>query len=186
MRKPLLSALLVVLLALPLSAATFWEKDGTPTPTVLEVPTLEGLEEKKELPASVPVEAPQVDFPTPTPTPLPGLAPKDPTTAALLSVAVPGGGQVYAGDPLKGLAFAAVFGVGLWQTLDNFALVEKDGEARSKDETLGHLFGLATLAAYGFGIQDAYATAEHYNRSRHLSFRWGVFPEWNAALALNF
>ena len=74
-----------------------------------------------------PVVAPMVQIPTPTPTPLPGLSPKNPTEAALFSVFLPGSGQVYAGDPIKGIVFASLFGIGLWQTLDNLQLV--DGRA---------------------------------------------------------
>ncbi|HEY5039355.1 MAG TPA: hypothetical protein VIJ93_09815, partial [bacterium] len=112
-----------------------------------------------------------------------------PTKAALFSVVVPGAGQVYAGDPLKGLVFATLFGVGLWQTIDNFQLVpDQPGSSNlvAKNETAGNLFGLATLAAYGFGIQDAFNTASNYNRKHYLALNFGITPRPNANLAFLF
>src|ERR1039458_6609005 len=106
--------------------------------------------------------------------------PKNPTHAALFSVVLPGSGQVYAGDPLKGLAFATLFGIGLWQTIDNLQLVnDGNGNLVSKNETAGNLFGLGTLAAYGFGIQDAFNTAANYNKQHHLTLGFGIYPRPN-------
>ncbi len=168
----------------------FWKAEGTETPTPLKPPVVESSDENTETKVSPPVLVPSVKFPTPTPTPLAGLHPKDPTQAALFSVVLPGSGQVYAGDPLKGLIFAAVFGVGLWQTIDNFQLIQDPASNTpsliSKNETAGDLFGLVTLAAYGFGIQDAFSTAANYNRQNHLSFRIEIAPGPTAKLACLF
>ena len=137
-------------------------------------------------------------FPSPTPTPLPGLKPKDSTTAAIFSTIIPGSGQVYDDDPLRGVVFAALFGVGLWQTIDNLSLVNGNNEAGNngylshngnsviKNEDAGELIGLATLAVYGFGIQDAANGANNYNRRNNLSLTFQVKPRSGAQLALRF
>jgi hypothetical protein len=169
----------------PLQAApTFFEPRGTQSPTPIPTPPLQEISEPAEYKVATPTPqaAPAVQLPTPTPTPLPGLHAKNPAEAAILSVVYPGGGQAYAGDPLKGLAFASVFAVGLWQTIDNFQLV--NGASRNND--LGHVFALITLADYGFGIQDAYNTADNYNRKNHLTLNIGMSPQPNASLAYSF
>ncbi|HVZ81258.1 MAG TPA: hypothetical protein VHE12_10770 [bacterium] len=172
------------------AAPSFWDVPNA-TPTPIPTPEIQNWGQITEYntpqPTPTPVMAPQVEAPTPTPTPLPGLSPKDPTVAALFSVVLPGSGHVYAGDPLKGIAFAALFGVGLWQTLDNLQLVHNgSGDLVAKDETAGNLFGLATLAAYGFGIQDAMNTASDYNKQNHLTVSLGLEPYPNAVLAYRF
>jgi len=172
------------------AAPQFWQPHGTITPTVVIPQPVEEQEPAEyKIATPTPAEAPTVQYATPTPTPLPGLKPKDPTAAAIFSAVVPGSGQVYAGDPVKGIVFAAVFGVGLWQTLDNFALVPQTPGSTtlvSKNEDLGHLFGLVTLAAYGFGIQDAFSTADGYNKRNNLSLRFGITPRPSADLAYMF
>jgi hypothetical protein len=151
---------------------------------------------------TTPSEIKPVSFPTPTPTPLPGLKPKDATTAALFSTVIPGAGQCYNGDPFRGLVFATLFGVGLWQTIDNLSLVNGNNGAASgagansdinhngnsvvKNEDAGELFGLATLAVYGFGIQDAANGANDYNRRNNLSLTFQLKPRGGAQLALRF
>ncbi len=166
----------------------FWtSEDATPTPP--EAPNVQSdqLPSGYKTATPTPVTAPSVQAVGPTPTPRPGLSPISPTAAALFSVVVPGSGQVYAGDPLKGLAFATLFGLGLWQTIDNLQLVRSsDGTLVSKNEDLGSLFGLATLAVYGFGIQDAYNTATNYNKKNYLTFDFGFAPRPSARLAYNF
>lgn len=183
--------LATTVLALPLisqAAPNFWNVPNA-TPTTLPPPdiqqSLEPLEFQTATPT--PVLAPPVQLPTATPTPRPGLRPKNPTEAALFSAVIPGSGNVYAGDPLRGLAFATLFGLGLWQTLDNLQLVHDDtGALVAKNETAGNLFGLATLAAYGFGIQDSYNTAFHYNKQNYLTLNFGIEPRPNASLAYAF
>ncbi len=142
-------------------------------------------------------------MPSPTATPLPGIKPKDPTTAAIFSTVIPGVGQVYDEDPLRGLIFAGLFGVGLWQTIDNLSLVNgnngaangaganpndvsHNGNAVVKNEDAGELIGLATLAVYGFGIQDAANGANNYNHRNNLSLTFEVKPRSGAQLALRF
>lgn len=171
------------------AAPNFWNADDA-TPTPPQPPQIQTLEQPSEYLTSTPtpVTAPLVPVLSPTPTPEPGLNALNPTQAALFSVFVPGSGQVYAGDPAKGLVFAALFGVGLWQTIDNLQLVrDSSGNVLSaKNETAGNLFGLATLAAYGFGIQDAYNSAVNYNKKHYLTLNFGITPRPNASLAYLF
>jgi TM2 domain-containing membrane protein YozV len=170
------------------AAPSFWN-DTNATPTPIPAPEIQPWGDTTDTlkPTATPVLAPTVRFPTPTPTPRPGLSALNPTQAALFSVVIPGSGQVYAGDPLKGILFASLFGLGLWQTLDNFQLVSDGaGGLVAKNETAGNLFGLATLAAYGFGIQDAYNTAASYNKKNYLTLNFGVSPRPNARLAYMF
>jgi hypothetical protein len=142
--------------------------------------------------------APVIQAISPTPTPVPGVRPIDPTTAALFSVVVPGSGQVYAGDPLKGIVIAALFGVGLWQTIDNLSLHPVDGTEnlslnqvsdepmQVKNEDLGSLAGLSTLVVYGYQIQDAANTANQYNKKNYLTFNLGISSRPNVRLAYMF
>jgi hypothetical protein len=172
------------------AAPQFWEQHGTITPTMVVPQPVEEMEPSSyKIATPTPEAAPQVQFATPTPTPLPGLSPKNPTQAAIFSAVVPGSGHFYSGDPVKGILFAAIFGVGLWQTIDNFQLIpETPGSTtlKSKNEDLGHLFGLVTLAAYGFGIQDAYSAASNYNKNNNLTLRFGISPKPNFDLAYRF
>ena len=150
-----------------------------------------------------PQEVRPLAMPSPTATPLPRIKPKDPTTAAIFSTVIPGVGQVYDEDPLRGLIFAGLFGVGLWQTIDNLSLVNgnngaangaganpndvsHNGNAVVKNEDAGELIGLATLAVYGFGIQDAANGANNYNHRNNLSLTFEVKPRSGAQLALRF
>jgi hypothetical protein len=174
----------------------------TPTPTIeptpnpnLAPPKIKPVKAKNieadYLPATEPVVLPNISFPEkvePTPTPEPGMIPKDPLAAALLSAMVPGAGHAYSGEPLRGLFFAAAFGVSLYLTLDNLRLVDEANTDQrvARNETAGSLYGLATLAAYGFGIQDASSGARRYNRRHHLRFGFTVRPQPGAALALAF
>jgi len=172
-----------------LAAPNFWNVDNaTPTPVPPpQIPEWGNTTEEAAKPTATPVVAPKVQKALPTPTPRPGISPLSPTQAALFSVFIPGSGQVYAGDPLKGIVFASVFGVGLWQTLDNFRLVHNSsGDLVAKDENAGNLFGLVTLAAYGFGIQDAFNTADHYNKRNYLTLNFGISPQPNARIAYMF
>jgi TM2 domain-containing membrane protein YozV len=188
MNSKFLAAWLFFATASTLAAAPqFWNNPNA-TPTPPPPPELQPIEEPAQYRAATPtpVTAPAVGIPTPTPTPRPGLHAKNPTEAALFSVFVPGSGEVYAGDPVKGIVFAALFGLGLWQTIDNFQLVNSSGSLVAKNETAGNLFGLATLAAYGFGIQDAYNTADRYNKRNYLTLRFDLAPIPNARLAYVF
>jgi TM2 domain-containing membrane protein YozV len=170
--------------ALAQAAPSFWNvPNATPTPP--EPPVVQEQVEPLEFLTATPtaVMAPMVQIPTATPTPLAGLKPLNPTQAAIFSLIIPGAGQVYAGDPAKGIAIAALFGVGLWQTLDNFQLI---GNGYDRNDEAGNLFGFATLVVYGFGIQDAFNTATAYNKKNYLAFQLGINPEPNLSLAYKF
>jgi hypothetical protein len=166
----------------------FWtSEEGTPTPP--EPPDVN----TQKVPATyltatpTPIVAPAIQENSPTPTPVPGLKPIDPTAAALFSVVIPGSGQVYAGDPLKGLVIAALFGTGLWQTIDNLSLQQgSNGSLQSKNEDVGNLCGLATLVVYGYQIQDASDTAVQYNKKNYLTFNLGISPGPNVRFAYMF
>jgi len=173
------------------AAPSFWGGANV-TPTLVPPPPVEQTEEPPAVqtvtPTPVPVQP--IQFPTATPTPLPGLKSKDATTAALLSTFIPGAGQVYDDDPLRGVVFAGLFGVGLWQTIDNLQLVSgnnpEGGNTVVKNEDAGELIGLATLAVYGFCIQDASNGANDYNRRNNLSLTFQMKPRSGAQLALRF
>jgi hypothetical protein len=169
----------------------FWQPVGTQTPTPPPAPNIEETGQPEVFQTATPtaVTAPRITKQDPTPTPEPGLTAKNPTEAAIFSVVVPGAGQVYAGDPLKGLVFATLFGVSVWQTIDKFQLVpDRPGSTNliARDETLGNFFGLAAIASYGFGVLDAYNTAANYNRRHYLTLNFGITPRPNANLAFLF
>lgn len=167
----------------------FWTSEqGTPTPPEAPDVNTSNLPSAYLTASPTPVPAPIIQAVAPTPTPRPGIGKIDPTAAALFSVIVPGSGEVYAGDPLKGVAVAALFGVGLWQTLDKLSLHSVSGstELVAKDENLGSIFGLATLIVYGFQIQDASDTANAYNKRNYLTFNLGISPEPNVRFAYKF
>ncbi len=169
------------------AAPQFWtSEDDTPTPPLAPGVDTSSVPSSYLTASPTPVLAPTIKAISPTPTPLPGLKPQDPTAAALFSAVVPGTGQVYAGDPLKGVVIAALFGVGLWQTIDNLSLQNVNGTIQSKDEDLGNLCGLATLAIYGYQIQDASDISAQYNKKNYLTFNLGISPGPNARLAYMF
>src|SRR5665213_426383 len=161
------------------AAPQFWTSEQD-TPTPIPAPSVDTSNVPiAYLTASpTPVIAPRIKAVSPTPTPRPGLKRENPTAAALLSVEVPGLGQVYAGDPLKGVVIAALFGVGLWQTIDNLSLQSASSGTLStvKDENLGSVEGLVTLAIYGYQIQDASDMATQYNKKNYLTFNLGISP----------
>lgn len=176
--------------AFGLYAANLWTSEmGTPTAVPAPDVNTQVMPSAYQTATPTPFAAPSIQAVAPTPTPRPGLKPVDPTAAAIFSAIVPGSGQVYAGDPLKGVAVAALFGVGLWQTLDNLSLHSaNDGTTNLvvKNEDLGSLLGLATLVVYGFQIQDASDTANHYNKTNYLTFNLGLSAQPNVVLAYRF
>lgn len=212
MKSRFLSVFLVVGLLLPgpsgLFAAQLWTSEmDTPTPVQPpDTDTWSKLPANYQTATPTPAVVPNLQIPTATPTPRPGLKAVDPTAAAIFSAVVPGSGQVYAGDPVKGLVLATLFGLGLWQTIDKLSLVpsttstvtqqnnqsgneqfqNQSGTLVTKDETLGSIFGLATLVVYGFEIQDASDTANHYNKVNYLTFNLGLSPEPKVQLAYRF
>jgi hypothetical protein len=161
----------------------------TPTPNPKLVPP--DVKMRDVLPSIAPATLPDIKFPervTPSPTPDPGVMPKDPTAAALFSAFVPGLGHVYAKEPLKGVFFAAAFGLSLYLSVDNFRLESEPNsdERVARNETAGSLYGLAALAAYGFSIQDAYNSARRHNRRHHLSVAFEPVPHPRVAFAVRF
>jgi hypothetical protein len=110
------------------------------------------------------VDAPALAEVVDTPTPVPGKNHKNPTTAGLMSAVIPGSGNFYAAQPLRGVLFAGAFGVCLWQSIENFKKID----GKIKNSNAGQLFGLGALVAYGFGVQDAYDSSNRYNRRYHL------------------
>ena len=103
---------------------------------------------------------------------------KDPGTSVLLSVIVPGGGQIYAGESTRGLT---LLGVGLGGlvvgTAATFSSVGASCDADSfscSDDTnylpmaLGYV---AYLGSWIYGIVDAGDSAHRMNAKRGLAFR---------------
>jgi hypothetical protein len=182
----------------PQAAPSFWNPSGTQTPTPVAAPPVMVPSDSNDVLTATPtaVVAPMVGIATATPTAEPGATHKDPTAAAIFSLVLPGAGQVYDDDPLKGVAFAAVFGVSLWQAIDNLQLhpdpndhtpPSQGGPAELvKNENLGSLFGLLTLVTYGFGIEDALDGAVDYNRRHYVSLSLGLQPMASASLSYHF
>ncbi len=170
------------------AAPEFWTSESV-TSTPIEPPDVDTVKQPAayQTATPTPIVVPTVEAAAPTPTPLPGLKAIDPTMAAIFSAVVPGSGQVVANDPLRGFVIASLFGVGLWQTIDSLQLVkDSNGKLVSKDENLGSLLGLGTLAVYGFGIQDAFDTADKYNKKNYLTLNLGISPRLGASLVYNF
>ena len=166
--------------------------EPTPNPD-LEPPKVKPRKgyEEEFLPAVRPATLPDVRFPDKveaTPTPMPGSVPRDPTAAALMSAVVPGLGHVYCGEPVRGLFFSAAFGISLYLALDNLRLEPETGSDQrvARNETAGSLYGLAALAAYGFGMQDAAGSARRYNRRNHLNLSVSAAPYPHAVVAYAF
>lgn len=197
-----MAALWLMGAAIPLSAAdsVVEKKDSraarTPTPQVtpnpkLAPPVVKPGHDNLSFPVMAPATLPNVKFPDrvePTPTPVPGRVPKDPTAAAIFSALVPGLGHVYGREPLKGIFFAAAFGVSTYLSVDNFRLVKEPNsdERVARNETAGSLYGLAALAAYGFSIQDAYNSARRYNRRQHFGVTLAPVPRPMAMVRMTF
>lgn len=93
---------------------------------------------------------------------------KDPGTATLLSVVIPGGGQLYSGDMRKGLTLLAV-GVGA----PTVALVVATSTPDHSVAPLA-LASLASLGAWVYGIADASSSAKRMNTKHGLA---RVIPE---------
>jgi hypothetical protein len=170
------------------AAPEFWTSESA-TSTAIAPPDVDTVKQplSYQTATPTPIVVPTVEAVGPTPTPLPGLHAVDPTMAAIFSAVVPGSGQVIANDPLRGFVIASLFGVGLWQTIDSLQLVkDSGGKLVSKDENLGSLTGLGTLAVYGFGIQDAFDTADNYNKKNYLTLNLGISPRPSASLVYNF
>lgn len=104
---------------------------------------------------------------------------KDPGTATLLSVVVPGGGQLYAGDTKRGLTLLGVgmggLALGTAMTVGS-ADVDCDDDFDCEDDTnyLPMAAGyLVFLGSWVYGIIDADDSAQRMNTRRGFS----VLPE---------
>jgi len=195
MKPPRLALSLLTLFVLSAQAwadPSFYKNqklDPTPIPPPQVVPVEGDLPSAKATPTVVVVPVLKEAIPTPEFTPVAGKTLRKASTAGILSAFFPGAGHVYAGEPLKGVFFAGAFGLTLWQSIRNFSLVEDPnvhGSYISRNQTAGSLYGLAALAAYGFGIQDAYASAHRYNRRYHLSLTLGPHNRQGLQLAWVF
>lgn len=152
----------------------FWATTPTPEPPQVTQP-LESTAAHPLSPTPTPARIPEklllkISRPKHVSKPYPNSTLKSTTAAAILSAIIPGSGQIYTNQPFKALGFAAVFGVTFWQMLENFRLVadpHEQGGVIAINQDAGSLFGLAAVAAYGFGIEDAMGDAANYNR--HIS-----------------
>lgn len=99
---------------------------------------------------------------------------KDPGTAMLIGLLVPGGGQMYAGETKRGVT---ILGVGMGSLLAGSMLSLKESsdcleglECSGGLGTTPLLLGyLGYLAAWGYGVLDADDSAERVNASRGLA-----------------
>lgn len=82
---------------------------------------------------------------------------KDPGTATILSVVIPGGGQFYSGETGKG---AMILGVGMGGLIVGSALTASSSDANATPFLLGTL---AYLGAWVYGIADASSSAQRMN-----------------------
>jgi len=133
---------------------------------------------------------------------------KDPGTAALISAVVPGGGQVYAGRPGKGVLFLAseialFTASGFYLDRAGYYNAQSDRFRKFYDEyseswltynegydkarentTLGTVFLLSGLGVHLWNILDAANTAQNYNKRR--SFGLNIKPNSQGiCLAIN-
>lgn len=95
---------------------------------------------------------------------------KDPGTAMIISVLVPGGGQVYSGETKRGLT---IFGAGVGSLILGSALAVDEASdcayegdcASAGGSTAPLMLGyLGYLAAWGYGVYDAQDSAKRMNQ----------------------
>lgn len=90
---------------------------------------------------------------------------KDPGTATILSVVIPGGGQIYAGDTRRGLT---LLGIGWGGVTVGYTMTI--ATANAAPALLGYA---AYLGSWAYGIMDAEDTARRMNAKRGFA---GVLP----------
>jgi hypothetical protein len=104
---------------------------------------------------------------------------KDPGTATLIGVLVPGGGQIYAGETKKGLT---LLGVGVGGLVVGTAMTVSSGDVDCDDDfdcdsdssALPAILGYAVyLGSWVYGIIDADDSANRMNAQRGMA---GVTP----------
>jgi hypothetical protein len=90
---------------------------------------------------------------------------KDPGTATILSVVIPGGGQFYSGETGKG---AVILGVGMGGLIAGSVIAAGSAETSTAPLLLG---SLAYLGAWVYGIADASASAQRMNTKNGVAAR---------------
>jgi hypothetical protein len=90
---------------------------------------------------------------------------KDPGTATILSVVIPGGGQFYSGETGKG---AMILGVGMGGLIVGSALTASSNDASATPFLLGTV---AYLGAWVYGIADASESARRMNTKNGVAAR---------------
>lgn len=96
---------------------------------------------------------------------------KDPGSAQLYSVVVPGGGQIYSGETLKGGVILVGVGVGLGAAAAAVPKLSQDSQARSHYERYGTQLGVGLGVAgalWLYGILDAPHAARRANERNSL------------------
>lgn len=99
---------------------------------------------------------------------------KDPGTATLMSVVVPGGGQLYSGDTRKGLTLLGVglggLTIGTMMSFSSMGLSCGDTSCESEGSALPAVLGyVAYLGSWVYGIMDASDSAHRMNAQRGLA-----------------
>lgn len=99
---------------------------------------------------------------------------KDPGTATLLSVVVPGGGQLYSGDTRKGLTLLGIglggLTVGTAMTFSSAGVSCSDYSCESHGSALPAVLGtFAYLGSWVYGIMDASDSAQRMNTKNRMA-----------------
>jgi hypothetical protein len=99
---------------------------------------------------------------------------KDPGTATLLSVVVPGGGQLYSGDMRKGLTLLGVglggVTIGTAMTISSAGVSCSDISCESHGSALPAVLGtMAYLGSWVYGIMDASDSANRMNAKNRMA-----------------
>ena len=97
--------------------------------------------------------------------------PKDPGRAQLYSVVVPGGGQFYTGETVKGAAIFAGVGGGLVAAATALPQLQADLQPRSHYERYGVQFGVGLGVA---GVLWLYGILDAPNGARRANERSGL------------
>lgn len=120
----------------------------------------------------------------------------NPSTATLMSLAIPGAGQIYSGDALQGGAILTLAGGGLiygfWKTEDSREVVCEDNQFNctiEKDYSTLAIAGSIAGAAWIYGVLTAANSAKRANRRKGFTTQTSLVPvidNGTAHLALAF